>query len=212
MKKLLISSKLFVSLMSTINFSSLRLDHFIQFLNTSCHKKRVFESLLDNLRESALSVVPEESWCAHFLSRDTDFLWHLGLVNQTDQQQVALFWHDRQTTTGWTANLRQESHMLVYGSLHLLAPVWTVVKRAPCRWCSHRTPDHAGTVLAGGFLDVRFSSLRDVAVVGLITCERVVLGKGAKVLITRGAQGICPPHRGRRSWRPGGETRRQERR
>ena len=35
MKKLLISSKSFVSLMSTINVSSLRLDHFIQLLNTS---------------------------------------------------------------------------------------------------------------------------------------------------------------------------------
>ena len=34
-----------------------------------------------------------------------------------------------------------------------------------------------GPVLAGGFLDVRFDSLRVVAVVGLITCERVVLGK-----------------------------------
>ena len=35
MKKLLISSMSFVSLMSTINFSSLRLDHFIQLSNTS---------------------------------------------------------------------------------------------------------------------------------------------------------------------------------
>ena len=35
MKKLLISSMLFVSLMSTINFSSLRLDRFTQLLNTS---------------------------------------------------------------------------------------------------------------------------------------------------------------------------------
>ena len=60
-----------------------------------------------------------------------------------------------------------------------------------------------GPVLAGGFLDARFTSLRDVVVVGLITCERVVLGKGAKVLISKSAQGISPPHRGRRSWRPG---------
>ena len=35
MKNLLISSKSFVSLMSTINFSFLRLDHFIQLLKTS---------------------------------------------------------------------------------------------------------------------------------------------------------------------------------
>ena len=30
-------------------------------------------------------------------------------------------------------------------------------------------------------------------------CERVVLSKDAKVLISGSAQGICPPHRGRRS-------------
>ena len=40
-----------------------------------------------------------------------------------------------------------------------------------------------GPVLARGFLEARFSGLRDVVVVVLITCERVVLGKGAKVLI-----------------------------
>ena len=54
--------------------------------------------------------------------------------------------------------------------------------------------------LAGGFLDVRFNGLRDVVVVGLITCERVALGKGAEVVLISGStQGICPPHRGRRS-------------
>ena len=47
-----------------------------------------------------------------------------------------------------------------------------------------------GPVLASGFLDVRFSSLRNVAVVGLMTCEKVVLGKSAKVLISESAQGI----------------------
>ena len=35
MKKLVISSMLFVSLMSTINLTSLRLDNSIQFLDTS---------------------------------------------------------------------------------------------------------------------------------------------------------------------------------
>ena len=52
-----------------------------------------------------------------------------------------------------------------------------------------------GPVLAGGFLDEKFRGLRDVVVVGLITCERIVLGKGAKDLISECAQGICPPHR-----------------
>ena len=49
-----------------------------------------------------------------------------------------------------------------------------------------------GPVLARGFLDVRFNGLRDVVVVGLITCERVVLGKGAKVLISENGQEFVP--------------------
>ena len=63
-----------------------------------------------------------------------------------------------------------------------------------------------GPVLAWGFLDVRFSSLRDVVVIGLITCERVVLSKSAKVRISWNTQGICPPHRGRWNWWTGGKT------
>ena len=54
-----------------------------------------------------------------------------------------------------------------------------------------------GPILDRGFLDVGFNILRDVVVDGLLTCERVVLGKGAKVLICGSAQGICPPHPGR---------------
>ena len=42
-------------------------------------------------------------------------------------------------------------------------------------------------------------------------CERIVLGKGAKVLIRRSAQGSCLPH-GRRKWRPGEWKGRWERR
>ena len=37
-----------------------------------------------------------------------------------------------------------------------------------------------GPVLVGGFLNEQFGGLRDVVAVGLITCEGVVLGKGAK--------------------------------
>ena len=49
-----------------------------------------------------------------------------------------------------------------------------------------------GPVVAGGLLDEYISSLWDVEVVGLITCERIVLGQGAKVLIRKSAQGSCP--------------------
>ena len=57
MHKLLISSMLFVSLMSTINFTSLRLDNSIQFLDISSviiGLELVSESLLDSQRESTL--------------------------------------------------------------------------------------------------------------------------------------------------------------
>ena len=52
-----------------------------------------------------------------------------------------------------------------------------------------------GPLLAGGLLGVFDKSLRDEVVVGLITCGRLVLGQGAKVL-SGSAQGICPPQRG----------------
>ena len=202
MKKLLISSMLFVSLMSTKKFLvETRWLHSI-FGYFFCHNRpgiRVFESLLDNQRASALSVVPEESWFAHFLSLDMDFLWRLGLVNQTDQKQVALF-YDRQTTTDWTTNLRQESDKLVYGSLHLLAPGWTEVKRAPRPWCSHRIPDHADLRACRHWRSPGWiCRLWDVEVVGFITCERVVLVHSAWLLIRKSAQGSYLPH-GRWRW------------
>ena len=53
-------------------------------------------------------------------------------------------------------------------------------------------------LLARGLLGVFDISLCDEVVVGLITCRRLVLGQGTKVL-SGSAQGICPPHRG--SWR-----------
>ena len=53
-----------------------------------------------------------------------------------------------------------------------------------------------GPLLHQGFLGVVDISLRDVVLVGLITCGRLVLGQSAKVL-SGSAQGICPPHPGR---------------
>ena len=52
-----------------------------------------------------------------------------------------------------------------------------------------------GPLPAQGFLGVVDINLRDEVVVGLITCGRLVLGQGAKVL-SGSALGICPPHRG----------------
>ena len=49
-----------------------------------------------------------------------------------------------------------------------------------------------------------FISWRNLQLSPLEHCplrERIVLGKGAKVLIRESAQGTCPPHHGRRRWR-----------
>ena len=122
-----------------------------------CHNRpgiRVFDSLLDSQRESGLFVVPEESWFAHFLSSGLEFLWRLEFVSQTVSQWVSPFYRDWRTTTDWTSNFRLESDRLVCGSHHLLAPGWTVVKRAPYRWWRIRTRSHSGTILDRGFLDV----------------------------------------------------------
>ena len=156
MKNLLISSKLFVYLVSTINFSSLRLDIFIQLLNTSSVIVGLefvfFESLLGSQRESAPFVDSEESWFAHFLSCDADFLWRLSSLHQTDQQQVALF-YDRQTSTVWTTFLRPESVSLVCGSrciFSLLGEHWWRERCADGvgRWL--KVMRVQGPVLAGG--------------------------------------------------------------
>ena len=59
MKKLLISSVLYVSLMSTTNFSSLRLDNFIQLLDTSTVINGLelgFSNLCAIISESLLSL------------------------------------------------------------------------------------------------------------------------------------------------------------
>ena len=55
---------------------------------------RVFESLLDSQRESALFVDPEESLFAHFLSCVSEFFERSKLVSQMEQPSVSPFHHD----------------------------------------------------------------------------------------------------------------------
>ena len=64
MKKWMISSKSFVSLLSTTNFFFLRLDHFIQLLNTSSvviGLEFVFLNLCLTVSENLLSLSLQES-------------------------------------------------------------------------------------------------------------------------------------------------------
>ena len=71
-------------------------------------------------------------------------VWCLDLANYI-HVRVSPFWHDRQTTTDSITKFLQESDKLVYGSLHLLAPGWTVVKRALSRRSHRRIPRHTNT-------------------------------------------------------------------
>ena len=76
-------------------------DKFLLFATRSFHSTferffcqnrpgiRVFESLLDSQRESALFVFPRESKSVHFRSCVSKFLGHLKLVNQMSKQRVS---------------------------------------------------------------------------------------------------------------------------
>ena len=78
MKKLLILSKLFVFLKSTINLTSLRLDNSIQFLDTSSviiGLELVFLNLCSTISENLHFLsFKENPDSLIFLSRDVDFL------------------------------------------------------------------------------------------------------------------------------------------
>ena len=129
MKKLLILSTSFVSLMSTANFFSLRLDRFIQLLTTSSiviGLEFVFSNLCLTVSENLFSLSLQES-------------------------------------------------------LNLFAFCLFEVIREP--------------LLARGLLGEFDISLCDEVVVGLITCGRLVLGQGGKVL-SGSTQGIYPRHHG----------------
>ena len=141
-------------------------------------------------RESALFVVPEESWFAHFLNCVSEFLEHSKLVSQMEQQRSlrSIMTHWRQRQTG-----RQAFFFRVIGPSSArvrerLADGAVIVVEVIGEPLLHR-----------GFLGEVLISLLDVVLVGLTTCGRLVLGQSAKIL-SGGAQGICPPHPGRWSW------------
>ena len=147
MKNLLISSKLSVSLKSTINLTSLRLDNSIQFWDTSSviiGLELVSQSLLYSQREFAFCVVPKHPDCSFSESRRV-FSLTFEFSDPNTSKTCFPEKHERQTTTDLTTSFLQESDKLVDGPLVLLGPEWTVVKRTLCRWCRNWSPSHAGT-------------------------------------------------------------------
>ena len=150
MQKLLISSKLFVSLMSTINFSSLTLGNSIQFEDASSviiGLEFVLLNLCLTNSENLLSLSFQKNpdllifWAAARIFSD---VW-VSESNWSTTGRPVLTWP---TDDDWLVDTPSSGEwQRVYGSLVLLAPRWTVVKRSLCRWCSHRTQGHASSAL-----------------------------------------------------------------
>ena len=180
---------LFVSLMSTINFFFLRLDRFLQLLNTSSvviGLEFVSSNLCWTVSKNLLSLSFQESPNL-FILRVVS-LSFLGArhkpANNGSPRSIMTDWR-RQTG-------RQAFFFRVIGSFSArikerLADGDVIVVKVI------REP-----LLAQGLLGVLDLSLCNEVVVGRITCGRLVLGQGAKVL-SGSAQGFYPPHRG--SWR-----------
>ena len=184
MKKLLILSTSFVSLLSTTNFFFLRLDHFIQLLNTFSviiGLEFVFSNLCSTVSENLLSL--------SFQKNPYLFAFRVVSLNFLNTRNNGS--HRSIMTDGRRQTGRQAFFFRVIGSSSAsikerLADGDVIVVEV------FREP-----LLAQGLLGVLDTSLcNDVVLVGLITCGRLVLGQSAKVL-SGSTQGICPPHSGR---------------
>ena len=138
----MILSKSFVSMMSTTNFFFLRLDRFIQFLNTSSvviGLEFVFSNLCLTVSENMLSLSFQKNpnlftFRAVSLSFwDTSNLWVKCGANNGSPFSLMT---DRRRQTGRQAFLLQ-SDRLVFGK-H---------PRVPCRWWRHRSRSHSGAAV-----------------------------------------------------------------
>ena len=123
---------------------------------------------------------------------------------------------DRQGLTDLAKNFLQKRDKLVFGSLVLLAPEWTVLKSALCRWSRHRAL--WGHRVARVLLEENFSGLSVVEIVeevGLVPCERGVSGQRHRLLNWRSASGILhrwSPHGGGKGRKPNSSRRRRDKR
>ena len=84
--------------------------------------------LFYNQREFALFIVPGKFWIAHSLSRN--IFCRLKSVTRTHWKHIFMFWNGRKTMTELATTFLHDSVELVHGPLDLLAPEWTMVKRA----------------------------------------------------------------------------------
>ena len=158
------------------NFVFLRLDRFIQLLNTSVviGLEFVFSNLCLTVSENLLSL------SLSFL--DARNLWTKWANNGSP----------RSIMTDWRRQTRRQAYFFrVIGSSSA-----SIAERLAD--CNVIVVEIIGRpLLTGGLLGVFDISLRDEVVVGLITCGRLVLGQGAKVL-SGSARACYPRHQGSR--------------
>ena len=187
MKKLLISSKLFISLKSTINFTSLRLDNSIQFWDISSviiGLELVCLNLCSIISEHLLFLSFKMNpdllifWVATRILSDAWTEWS-KLINRSPCSNMT----DRQRLTWqYTFFRRVMSLCTARWIFSLLSEQWWRERSADGVVIDLRVMQVRGPAVAGGFLDDNFSGLRVVEVVeevGLKPCERIVVGQSA---------------------------------
>ena len=187
MKKLMIVSKSFVSLMSTTNLFFLRLDHFIQLLNTSSviiGLEFVFSNLCLTVSENLLSLSFQKNpnllafWAVSLGFLNTRNLW-VKWANNGSHLSIMTDWR-RQTG-------RQAFFFRVIGSS------WERIKERLTDGDVIVVEVITEPLLAQGLLGVLTTASVTKWSVELKTCGRLVLGHGARVL-SGSTQGIYPRH------------------
>ena len=143
MKKQLISSKLFITCKSMINFSSLRFDNsffsWILLLSESAWNSCFWISALKFARICSFCLSWRILMVSFSISR-LGFCLH-ELSSCTGLPVLVCVWNRTELAT----NFLHKSDKLVFGPLILLYPEWTVVKIALSRWSHRRVPRHTST-------------------------------------------------------------------
>ena len=199
LKKLLISSKLFIRCKGVIHFSSLRLHNSIQFLNTSPIRiglGLVFVNLCSEICENLLFLSSKKNpdlhifWVATWFfsaawTQRTKFMHGSHGSCMTDRQ--GLSWQQ-------TFFKRVISLSSVRWFFSLLSEQWWRERSADGLVVEFRVKQVQGYRVAGLLLEENFSCLWVVEIVkdvGLITCERGDFGQGPDSSVGGVPVGYC---------------------
>ena len=162
--------------------------HFIQLLNTSSviiGLKFVFSNLCLTVSEILLSLS---------FQKNPDLLTFLAVARNFSNtwNLWGKRFHNGSTRSIMTDGRRQTGRQTFFLRVIGSSTTRIIFSLLVEQWWRERLADGdvivldviRGPILDRGFLDVVFSSIQNVVVFWLITCERVVPGKGAKVLVS----------------------------